>query len=207
MSSARVGRRGEQRGRGERFAEPRPENRAGDAEIGQASDRYRSQIGQISVTNRTDIGHKSDGYRSVGDGPGLSYSNIRRARCSLSKTATCRFPNPLGVASMLARGEARCSLAGEARCSLRAGLDARSVGQGRACCMPSARGRAGATGERVASGDGAIRPPDAMNNRTLPGKEEGLDLAAVVHGALGEEGSRTCRCGRRTRPAGRPGQE
>jgi hypothetical protein len=97
---------GEQRGRGERFAEPRPENRAGDAEIG-----------QISVTNRTDIGHKSDGYRSVGDGPGLSYSNIRRARCSLSKTATCRFPNPLGVASMLARGEARCSLAGEARCA------------------------------------------------------------------------------------------
>jgi hypothetical protein len=141
------------------------------------SDRHRTLIGRQSVGNRSVFGHY-----------GLSYSNIRRARCSLSKPATCSFDARCGRGSMLAAGGARCWLGRAGTGVLRAERAWQEAG------------------ERVASG-GAIRPPDAMNNRTLRGKEEGLDMAAVVHGALGEEGSRTCRCGRRTRPPGRPGQE
>jgi hypothetical protein len=86
---------GEQRGRGERFAEPRPENRAGDAEIGQASDRYRSQIGQISVTNRTDIGR---------------LATARGFRIRTSAALGARFPNPPRVGFPTRHVELRCSL-------------------------------------------------------------------------------------------------
>ena len=42
-----------------------PQNATGDAEIGQASDRYRSEIGQISVGNRTGIGQISADFASA----------------------------------------------------------------------------------------------------------------------------------------------